>query len=56
MLLLRIAAGISTIARGLTRLGTEMPVGSTIVEILAMAAGILLIAGISVLIVMGAHS
>jgi len=40
------AAGISAIARGLTRLGTEMPVGSTVAEILAMAAGILLIAGL----------
>jgi putative oxidoreductase len=41
-----LAAGISSIARGLTRLETEMPVGSTIVEILAIAAGILLIAGL----------
>jgi putative oxidoreductase len=40
------AAGIFIIARVLTRLGTEQPVGSTIAEILATVAGILLIAGL----------
>ena len=46
LLLLRVSAGIAVIAHGIASLGTGLPTGSLIIEILAMAAGGLLLLGL----------
>ena len=46
LLLLRLGAGIALIVDGVTRLHTGLTTGATVLDILSMAAGILLIAGL----------
>jgi putative oxidoreductase len=46
LLLLRLVAAIAVIAHGITRLEAGPPIGSVILDILGIAAGILLLAGL----------
>ena len=46
LLLLRLVAAIAVIAHGLTRLEARPAIGSAILDVLGLAAGVLLIAGL----------
>jgi hypothetical protein len=46
LLLLRLVAAIAVIAHGLTRLQAGPPIGSAILDVLGIAAGVLLLAGL----------
>jgi putative oxidoreductase len=46
LLFMRLVAGVALLAHGLTRLPTRLPIEPAILEVLAIAAGILLLAGL----------
>ena len=46
LLLMRLVAGTAVVAHGLTRLATRLPIEPALLEVLAIAAGILLLAGL----------
>jgi len=46
LLLLRLVAGIAVIAHGITRLEAGPPIGSASLDVLGLAAGVLLLAGL----------
>jgi uncharacterized membrane protein YphA (DoxX/SURF4 family) len=46
LLFMRLVAGVALVAHGLTSLPTRLPIETAILEVLAIAAGILLLAGL----------